>query len=327
VEVAHGDQRRSSIPWTANCSAFGTAVTANTITVSAGRRSSPERRWILPCSSDAFVTGMSPAARRPAGKSRRSAFRQDKFPVSLLKPLALGYNRLVLSLESLIMVRHGESTGNVARTAAADAGLEEMDIPQRDVDVPLSENGRAQAVALGHWLAALPPEERPTLVLSSPYLRALETARISLAGIGSPKVRLDERLRDRELGSLYGLTPEGVAARFPQEAANQRRTGKFYYRPPGGESWADVALRLRVLLADLDRDHPGERVLVFAHDVVIVLARYILENLSEADILEIEKTTVANCSVTWWINRGGTAHPVCYNDLASPNGHGVDGCA
>jgi broad specificity phosphatase PhoE len=232
----------------------------------------------------------------------------------------------VLRLESLIMVRHGESTGNVARAAAMDAGLEEMDIPQRDADVPLSENGRAQAVALGHWLAGLPPEERPTLVLSSPYVRALETARISLAAIGSPPVRADERLRDRELGALYRLTPKGVTARFPEEAELQRRTGKFYYRPPGGESWTDVALRLRVLLGDLGRDHPGERVLVFTHDVIIVLARYILENLGEADIMEIEKTPVANCSVTWWTSRGGAPHPVCYNAMASPNGHGTDGC-
>jgi broad specificity phosphatase PhoE len=233
----------------------------------------------------------------------------------------------VLSLESLIIVRHGESTGNLARAAAVEAGLEEMDIPQSDADVPLSENGRAQAAALGHWLAALPPEERPTLVLSSPYVRARDTARLSLRAIGSPPVRLDERLRDRELGRLYGLTPRGVEARFPEEAASRRRTGKFYYRPPGGESWADVALRLRVLLADLDRDRPGERVLVFAHDVVIVLIRYLLENLSEADILEIEKTPVANCSVTWWTNRGGTAHPVCYNNIPLPNGHRSDGCA
>jgi broad specificity phosphatase PhoE len=241
----------------------------------------------------------------------------------------MGYNDLVLSLQSLIMVRHGESTGNVARATAVATGLEDMGIPERDADVPLSENGRAQAKALGRWLAALPDEKRPTVVLSSPYVRALETARISLEGIDVGEVRLDERLRDRELGVLYGLTPKGVTARFPEEAARKEHTGKFYYRPPGGEAWTDVALRLRVLLADLDRAHPGERVLVFSHDAVIVLARYILENLSEAEILEIEKTPLANCSVTSWINRNGTPHLLCYNDLSPLNeldGRGVNGC-
>jgi broad specificity phosphatase PhoE len=227
----------------------------------------------------------------------------------------------VLSLQSLMMVRHGESTGNAARAAAESAGLDEMGIPERDADVPLSENGRAQAEVLGQWLAALPESQRPEIVLSSPYIRALETARISLSDIGAPQVRIDERLRDRDMGSLFGLTPAGVAARFPQEAAQRRQMGKFYYRPPGGESWTDVALRLRGLLADLDREHAGERVLVFTHDVIIVLTRYILENLSEADILEIEKTPVANCSVTWWTTRGGAPHPVCYNDFSAPKGH------
>jgi broad specificity phosphatase PhoE len=233
----------------------------------------------------------------------------------------VGYNDLVLSLQSLIMVRHGESTGNVARAVALRDDLEDMDLPGGEAGIPLSDNGRTQAKTLGRWLAELPVPERPTIVLSSPYVRALETARIALESIDVAEIHLDERLRDRELGALYGLTHRGVIARFPEEAARQERDGKFYYRPPGGESWTDVALRLRGVLADLDREHAGERVLVFTHDVIIVLARYILENLSEADILEIEKTPVANCSVTWWTTRCGTPHPVCYNDFSAPKGH------
>ena len=57
--------------------------------------------------------------------------------------------------------------------------------------------------------------------------------------------------------------PRG-AARLPDEAARRSRLGKFYYRPPGGESWADVLLRLRALLRELREDHPDGRVLLFA---------------------------------------------------------------
>jgi hypothetical protein len=57
-----------------------------------------------------------------------------------------------------------------------------------------------------------------------------------------------------------------------------------------------------------------------------VLVRYILENLSEAEILEIEKTPLANCSVTSWINRGGTPHLLCYNDIAHQDERGINGC-
>ncbi len=57
----------------------------------------------------------------------------------------------------LWIVRHGESAGNVARDAAHAAGLADIDISARDVDVPLSPLGQRQSQALGRWFAALPP--------------------------------------------------------------------------------------------------------------------------------------------------------------------------
>jgi broad specificity phosphatase PhoE len=219
----------------------------------------------------------------------------------------------VSALKWLAMARHGESIGNAAWRAAESADLDEIDIDLRDPDVPLSETGRRQAKALGRRLAAMPPDERPTAVISSPYVRAVETARIAVAELGDPPIHLDERLRDRETGVLYALTWRGIAARFPEEAARKRRTGKFYYRPPGGESWADVALRLRGALSDIERDHPDGRVLVFAHDAVVVLTRYIVERLTEREVLDIERTLVANGSLTTWAREDGDLRLVAFN--------------
>jgi broad specificity phosphatase PhoE len=211
------------------------------------------------------------------------------------------------------MARHGESIGNAAWRAAETAELDEIDIDMRDPDVPLSDTGRRQAKALGRRLAAMPPGERPTAVISSPYVRAAETARIAVAEIGDPPIHYDERLRDRETGVLYALTWRGIAARFPEEAARKRQTGKFYYRPPGGESWADVALRLRGALSDIERDHPDGRVLVIAHDAVVVLTRYIVERLTERRVLEIERTLVPNGSLTMWVRQNGDLRLVTSN--------------
>jgi probable phosphoglycerate mutase len=211
------------------------------------------------------------------------------------------------------MARHGESVGNAAWRAAESAELDEIAIDLRDPDVPLSETGRRQAKALGRRLAAMPPGRCPTAVISSPYLRAAETARIAVAEIGDPPILYDERLRDRETGVLYALTWRGIAARYPEEAARKRRTGKFYYRPPGGESWADVALRLRAALSDIERDHPDGRVLVVAHDAVVVLTRYVVERLTEREVLEIERTLVANGSLTVWARRDGDLRLVTFN--------------
>jgi broad specificity phosphatase PhoE len=45
--------------------------------------------------------------------------------------------------------------------------------------------------------------------------------------------------------------------------------------------------------------HGGRRVLIVAHQVVVLCLRYVLENLSEAQILAIdEEGDVANCSIT-----------------------------
>lgn len=73
----------------------------------------------------------------------------------------------------LWIVRHGESAGNVARDLAHASGLGRIDIAERDVDVPLSDLGEEQARALGRWFADQPVGERPEVVLTSPYLRAI----------------------------------------------------------------------------------------------------------------------------------------------------------
>jgi len=194
---------------------------------------------------------------------------------------------------SVWLVRHGESAGNVARDAALKANLARIDLAQRDVDVPLSARGEQQAAALGRWFAALPVAERPTLVLSSPYARALQTA----AAVGAPVA--DERLREKEFGSLDLLTKRGIEETFPQEAASRAKLGKFYYRPPSGESWCDVIHRLRSVLGELQHTYAGERVAIVAHQVVVLCFRYLFEQLTEAQILAIDREgDVANCSIT-----------------------------
>jgi broad specificity phosphatase PhoE len=198
------------------------------------------------------------------------------------------------------LVRHGESQGNLADARAHRAGAARLQLDVRDPDVPLSDTGRSSAEALGRWLGGLSDGQRPTTVLSSPFTRALDTARTALAtsGLDLP-LHLDERLRERDFGAFDGMTGAGIREEYPQEAARRELLGKFYYRPPGGESWADVALRVRSLLLDAELHHAGERLLVFSHQAVILVFRYVLEGLSEQELLDVDRReTIANCSVT-----------------------------
>ena len=221
---------------------------------------------------------------------------------------------------SLWVVRHGESAGNVARDAAEAAGHERLDLSHRDVDVPLSELGRRQAAALGRWTAEQPADERPTVAWSSPYVRARQSAEIALetAGLDVPLV-VDERLREREFGVLDGLTRKGITAQYPEESERRAAIGKFYHRPPGGESWVDVAQRLRAVLDEIRIDARGERVLLMAHQVVVLLVRYVVEGMDEATVLDIDREgDVANCSVTAYEHDTGAGRLrlVRYNEVA-----------
>lgn len=200
--------------------------------------------------------------------------------------------------QELRLIRHAESAGNIARAAALAAGKDVIDIAHRDCDVPLSPLGERQATALGRWLAR--EAEPADAVFCSPYVRARETTALALRAAGwSPRIVVDERLREKEFGELDRLTRAGIEAKFPEQAELRRRLGKFYYRPPGGESWTDVILRLRSIYSEIAAEFAQRRVMIVAHQVNVLCLRYVLERLSERELLAIDRQgEVANCSVT-----------------------------
>jgi broad specificity phosphatase PhoE len=221
--------------------------------------------------------------------------------------MAVGYPR------SLTLIRHAQSAGNVANDAALAAGLPELDLALRDMDVPLSDLGEEQARHLGAWFRQAPT---PVAVVASPYRRAMDTVAIALAAADrSAPIRLDERLREREFGILDRLTKVGIEARHPEQAAARAFLGKFFHRPPGGESWADVAARVRSVMGDLRMDHEDDDVVVVTHQAVITLFSYVLEELTEEELLALDRAEqIANTGVTTYRFEDGRAVLVTRND-------------
>lgn len=214
----------------------------------------------------------------------------------------------------LVLVRHGESVGNVADAAARRRGAGRLDLATRDPDTPLSERGENQSRVLARHLASgeLPA---PDVMLTSPYTRAAATARIVAFAADLDPV-LDERLRERDLGVLDGLTGVGIRVLLPEEAERRARLGKFYYRPPGGESWTDVALRVRHVVRDLAQLYPDRRVWVFTHQAVIMSFRLVLEGLDERTLLDVDRNEpLGNCSLTRYVHRAsGSLELVTFAD-------------
>jgi broad specificity phosphatase PhoE len=132
-------------------------------------------------------------------------------------------------------------------------------------------------------------------------VRARQTLDRVVAAMGArPEcIVQDERLREREFGIFDGLTRLGVEAQYPDQARALTTIGKFYHRPPGGESWCDVILRLRSVMDTLALEYRHCRVLIVAHQVTVLCFRYLIEKMTEAQILAIDRLgDVANCGVT-----------------------------
>jgi broad specificity phosphatase PhoE len=205
-------------------------------------------------------------------------------------------------------VRHGQSTANAAWDAAVAGAA--VTVPRDDMEISLTGLGRRQAVAVGRWLSALDDGQAPDMVWCSPYLRAAQTwalARQELvtAGRATPCERVDPRLRDRYRGVLSHLTPAVIMERHPEEAAREERDGMLRYRPPEGESFLDVAARLWSAWRDIREDAAHQRVLVVAHDAVVLFLRQIIEGLPDERILEIAAAGLAgNGSITTWERHG-----------------------
>jgi probable phosphoglycerate mutase len=177
----------------------------------------------------------------------------------------------------LWIVRQGHGAGHAASDPA--------------VDEALSPLGEEQAMALGRWFASRPDAERPRVMMTSPCRPALQTGQFirdqgGMAALNL-KIRIDERLRGQDLGvETQDLEPHRLAS-------------KFHHRPLGGESWCDVILRVRSLLDTLSLRHGGDHVMIVADERVVLSLRYVLEGLTEAQILCIEHAAeIPHCAIT-----------------------------
>jgi len=173
----------------------------------------------------------------------------------------------------IFLIRHGESLGNVDKTAYARL---------QDHNVPLTQWGYEQATEAGNAIKEY-YDSKPELkdnkirIWYSPFLRTTQTKGGLLQGLGSERVesvREDYLLREQDFG-LFSDTPdrEEQQKKFPDEYAKfsacMSKAGKFYARPPMGESRADVAQRTRVFKDTVMRDVKGgqEDMVIVAHGV------------------------------------------------------------
>lgn len=201
--------------------------------------------------------------------------------------------------EHLVIVRHAESERNIWKEIATAKGEFVYGRKTRDMDVPLTSNGEQQAVATGRHLGAEFSFDRAFV---SPFARTMQTARLMIEQFPyQVEITEEERVREIDFGILDGLTKHGIAHYHPEEKERRSNLGKYHHRPPAGENYPDVALRVHSFLGTLTRETTGESVLVVCHSVVVLIFRKLLERLTEQELMAIDANKamdVKNCSVT-----------------------------
>lgn len=175
----------------------------------------------------------------------------------------------------LVLVRHGST---------AHSG--ELRFSGRN-DLPLDESGRAQAAAL-----AARDYGAVGAVISSPIRRASETAEAIASRLGLD-VSLNDDLAETDFGAFEGLTGTEAAARFPAEHRAWRAAPEA--APPGGESFAAVAVRVERARDAILAGHPDSVVVVVSHVTPIKL---LVRSALAAPIASLYRMHLDTASVT-----------------------------
>jgi broad specificity phosphatase PhoE len=195
--------------------------------------------------------------------------------------------------EVLVLVRHAESERNRARRVgvflADDAARAEVG-GHPDHLVALTARGCAQAEDSG-------------------YVRTAATLSGILAAWGDderPRRATDLALRERDIGYTWNMTVTEAEAAFPWLQGYWDTTGPFFAKPPGGESVAEVCVRVRAFLDRARREHAGQRVVAVTHGRTIAALRCVLEGWDVARTeAYLHGPSARNASITVYEREGG----------------------
>jgi len=163
-------------------------------------------------------------------------------------------------MESLIyLIRHGEIDRSPSRGFLGWT------------DLNLNDNGIRQALALREQMKDIPF----TQIFSSPLQRAMQTAML-VGNVSADSVQQVEALKEINLGAWEGLTVDEVRHRFPGDYEQRGRDLEFF-RPEGGESFADLGVRCNPALLSLAKTFVGPLLVVAHAGVNRVLLSYLLQ--------------------------------------------------
>lgn len=207
----------------------------------------------------------------------------------------------------LVLVRHGQSEGNLASKHGyrGDNKHFTKEFKNRHSSKwRLTDQGISEAKSAGKWIKEN-ISDRFDRYYTSEHTRAMETSR----HLDMPNATwfADFFLRERDNGVLESISPDERNSKYSEEV-KRRELDSFYWSPPGGESIANLCIRLKWMLDTLHRECSDKKVIVVCHGEVIKGFRVLLERMPQDKFLEINSfdnipNRINNCQVVHYTRR------------------------
>jgi alpha-ribazole phosphatase len=180
-------------------------------------------------------------------------------------------------MTELILVRHGETDGNVRKSFCGWT------------DLPLNENGIKQAAYAAERLK----NEDIDIIYASPLKRAYETAKL-INGNHNSNIILTDALKERNFGKWEDKTLEAISECYPEECTAWQ-CDWANYMIESGESAVQAFQRVNAFVSNLVEEKKGFKILIVSHLGPI---RYITVDMLGLTINDIWRFTIDNCGIS-----------------------------
>lgn len=209
---------------------------------------------------------------------------------------------------NLFLVRHGQSEGNLVRKQSEESGsfsfFTDEFLGIHESQYKLTDLGIEQAKKAGKWLKDNGFTKFDRMLVSN-NVRARHTA--GYLNLPYAEWMEDSNLRERDGGLFNTINPEEIHTKYGDQQ-KFHDTQPFLFRPPQGESIADVCQRIKIVLDTLARECEGKNVIIVCHGHVMRTFRIILERMSLEKANEYLSTSeewgrVPNCSIMHFTRR------------------------
>lgn len=182
-------------------------------------------------------------------------------------------------MTKFLIIRHGQSTANLEERYAGW------------YDAPLTELGRKQAAITTDYILK---NYHVDAVYSSDLIRAVETVKEIAARANVPLVK-EKALREIDGGEWEEKQVEEIAREYPEQAYLWKTDiGKA--RPTGGESFAELQVRIDSALRKIAAENDEKTVVVASHGGAIRTMQCLFENVPIEDMRKVPWTPNASVS-------------------------------